>query len=173
MEWQGIDLSDNKKRKWVQIAYSSIKNITYIVLFTGIISLYLIFYGSNQNTNINILTQQLEQKKNEVLEFKNKILLLQSGENNSLSFAENNKLAKLLTLINKLPLKRGGIEVIQIHQENELHLKMSGNLSEEDDFKKLEQYLYNQDFVETKTESVSVNHKNEITFVFNIKYKAN
>lgn len=172
MEWQGIDLSDNKKRKWVLIAYSSIKNITYIVLFTGIISLYIIFYSLSQDKDINILTQQLAQKKNEALEFKNKILLLQSGENNSLSFAENNKLEKLLTLINKLPLKRGGIEVIQIHQEKELYLRMSGNLSEEDDFKKLEQYLYNQDFIETKTESVSVNHKNEITFVFSIKYKA-
>lgn len=172
MEWQGIDLSDNKKRKWVLIAYSSIKNITYIVLFTGIISLYIIFYSLSQDKDINILTQQLAQKKNETLEFKNKILLLQSGENNSLSFAENNKLEKLLTLINKLPLKRGGIEVIQIHQEKELYLRMSGNLSEEDDFKKLEQYLYNQDFIETKTESVSVNHKNEITFVFSIKYKA-
>ncbi|MEG9475016.1 hypothetical protein [Mannheimia indoligenes] len=173
MEWQGIDLSDNIKSKWVFTHYKSIKNIACIFLLMSLISFYLLFYSVQKNNEIKSLTQQLEKLQTDTFDFENKILLLQNGNNITLPFAENKKTEQLFTMIKNIPLKNGGIDTIQLYQEKELYLRIGGNLSIEEDFKKLEQYLYQKEFIETKTEQVSVNYKNEISFTFSIKHKGN
>lgn len=173
MEWQGIDLSDNRKSKWVFTHYKSIKNIAYTFLLMSLISFYLLFYIIHKNNEIKSLTQQLEKLQTDTFDFENKILLLQNGNNITLPFAENKKTEQLFTIIKNMPLKNGGIDTIQLYQEKDLYLRIGGNLSIEEDFKKLEQYLYQKEFIETKTEQVSVNHKNEISFTFSIKHKGN
>ncbi|MEG9498449.1 hypothetical protein [Mannheimia indoligenes] len=173
MEWQGIDLSDNRKSKWIFTHYKSIKNIAYTFLLMSLISVYLLFYSVQKKNEINSLTQQLEKLQTDIFDFENKISLLQNGNNITLPFTENKKTELLFTIIKNIPLKNGGIDTIQLYQEKELNLIISGNLSIEDDFKKLEQYLYEKEFIETKTEQVSVNHKNEISFTFSIKHKGN
>ena len=62
---------------------------------------------------------------------------------------------------------------IQIYIENELYLKISGNLDNQSDFKNLEHYLHQQDLFETKTDQINVNHKNETQFIFTLKHKGN
>lgn len=173
MEWQGIDLSDNRKSKWVFTHYKSIKNIAYTFLLMSLISFYLLFYIIHKNNEIKSLTQQLEKLQTDTFDFENKISLLQNGNNITLPFAENKKTEQLFTIIKNMPLKNGGIDTIQLYQEKDLYLRIGGNLSIEEDFKKLEQYLYQKEFIETKTEQVSVNHKNEISFTFSIKHKGN
>lgn len=173
MEWQGIDLSDNRKSKWVFTHYKSIKNIAYTFLLMSLISFYLLFYIIHKNNEIKSLTQQLEKLQTDTFDFENKISLLQNGNNITLPFAENRKTEQLFTIIKNIPLKNGGIDTIQLYQEKELYLRIAGNLSIEEDFKKLEQYLYQKEFIETKTEQVSVNHKNEISFTFSIQHKGN
>ncbi|WHP46950.1 hypothetical protein QMO40_10030 [Mannheimia bovis] len=173
MEWQGIDLSDNRKSKWVFTHYKSIKNIACIFLLMSLISFYLLFYSVQKNNEIKSLTQQLKKLQTDTFDFENKILLLQNGNNITLPFAENKKTEQLFTIIKNMPLKNGGIDTIQLYQEKDLYLRIGGNLSIEEDFKKLEQYLYQKEFIETKTEQVSVNHKNEISFTFSIKHKGN
>ncbi|MEG9481622.1 hypothetical protein V6W59_04960 [Mannheimia sp. HC-2023] len=173
MEWQGIDLSDNRKSKWVFTHYKSIKNIAYTFLLMSLISFYLLFYIIHKNNEIKSLTQQLEKLQTDTFYFENKISLLQNRNNITLPFAENKKTEQLFTIIKNMPLKNGGIDTIQLYQEKDLYLRIGGNLSIEEDFKKLEQYLYQKEFIETKTEQVSVNHKNEISFTFSIKHKGN
>lgn len=173
MEWQGIDLSGNRKSKWVFTHYKSIKNIAYTFLLMGVISICLLFYSAQKKNEVEALTQQLEKLQTENFNFENKISLLQNGNNITLPFAEKKKIEPLFTMIQNIPLKNGGINTLQLYQEKDLHLRISGNLSIEEDFKKLEQYLYQQAFIETKTEQVSVNHKNEISFTFSIKHKGN
>ncbi|MEG9533302.1 hypothetical protein [Mannheimia indoligenes] len=173
MEWQGIDLSNNRKSKWVFTHYKSIKNIAYTFLLMSLISFYLLFYIIHKNNEIKSLTQQLEKLQTDTFDFENKISLLQNGNNITLPFAENRKTEQLFTIIKNIPLKNGGIDTIQLYQEKELYLRIGGNLSIEEDFNKLEQYLYQKEFIETKTEQVSVNHKNEISFTFSIKHKGN
>ncbi|MEG9487280.1 hypothetical protein [Mannheimia indoligenes] len=173
MEWQGIDLSDNRKSKWVFTHYKSIKNIAYTFLLMSLISFYLLFYIIHKNNEIKSLTQQLEKLQTDTFDFENKISLIQNGNNITLPFAENKKTEQLFTIIKNMPLKNGGIDTIQLYQEKELYLRIGGNLSIEEDFNKLEQYLYQKEFIETKTEQVSVNHKNEISFTFSIKHKGN
>lgn len=171
MEWQGIDLSGNRKIKWAFTHYKSIKNMAYTFLLMSVSIFCLLFYSVQKKNEIEVLTQQLEKLQTDTFDFENKISLLQNGNNITLPFAENNKIAQLFTIIQHIPLKNGGIDLIQLYQEQDLHLRISGNLKIEDDFKKLEQYLYQQEFIETKTEQVSVNHKNEISFIFSIKHK--
>ncbi|AWW34328.1 hypothetical protein CT138_05460 [Mannheimia varigena] len=173
MEWQGIDLSDNRKSKWVFTHYKSIKNIACIFLLMSLISFYLLFYIIHKNNEIKSLTQQLEKLQTDTFYFENQISLLQNGNNITLPFAENKKTEQLFTIIKNMPLKNGGIDTIQLYQEKDLYLRIGGNLSIEEDFKNLEQYLYQKEFIETKTEQVSVNHKNEISFTFSIKHKGN
>lgn len=171
MEWQGIDLSNNIKSKWVFNHYKSIKHISYTFLLIILISFYLLFYIIHKNNEIMSLTQKLEKLQTDTFDFENKISLLKNGKDITLPFAENNKIEQLFKVIQYIPLKNGGIDIIQLNQEKDLYLRISGNLSIEEDFKKLEQYLYQQEIIETKTEQVSVNHKNEISFIFSIKHK--
>ncbi|AHG75136.1 hypothetical protein [Mannheimia varigena] len=171
MEWQGIDLSGKRKCEWIFTSYKSIKNITYTLLLTSLISVCLLFYIFNKKNEIEMLTQQSEKLQEDTFDFENKILLLQNENNIILPFIDNKKIEQLFTMIQHIPLKNGGIDTIQFYQENNLYLRMSGVLSIEEDFKKLEQYLHQQDFIETKTEQVNVNHKNETSFTFTIKHK--
>ncbi|MFA9487773.1 MULTISPECIES: hypothetical protein [unclassified Mannheimia] len=171
MEWQGIDLSGNRKIKWIFTRYSSIKNIAYTFLLMCFFGISLLFYIDNKQSELEALTQQLEKLQTDTFDFGNKISLLQNGNTITLPFVENKKIAQLFKMIQHTPLKNGGIDVIQLYQEKDLYLRISGTLSLEDDFKKLEQYLYQQEFIETKTEQVNVNHKNEISFTFTIKHK--
>lgn len=171
MEWQGIDLSGKRKCEWIFTSYKSIKNITYTLLLTSLISVCLLFYIFNKKNEIEMLTQQSENLQEDTFDFENKILLLQNENNIILPFIDNKKIEQLFTMIQHIPLKNGGIDTIQFYQENNLYLRMSGVLSIEEDFKKLEQYLHQQDFIETKTEQVNVNHKNETSFTFTIKHK--
>lgn len=173
MEWQGIDLSGNRKSKWVFTHYKSIKNIAYTFSLISLISLCLLFYSVQKKNEIESLTQQLEKLQADTVDFENKISHLKNNNNIILPFAEKQKVEQLFTIIQHIPLKNGGIDVIQLYQEKDLYLRISGNLSIEEEFKNLEKYLYQQEFIETKTEQVSVNHKNEISFIFTIKHKGN
>ncbi|HGO5823551.1 TPA: hypothetical protein ACK3JW_001223 [Mannheimia haemolytica] len=171
MEWQGIDLSAHRKNSWLVTSYKRVKNVVYTLLLSALLGVVIIFYYLQKNQQIQPLVQQLEQIKTEILNIENKIIALTSHHKNTLPFADAKKIAQLLEIIHKLPLKNGGIEVIQIYIENELYLKISGNLDNEADFKNLEHYLYHQDLFETKTEQINVNHKNETQFIFTLKYK--
>lgn len=105
MEWQGIDLSDNRKSKWVFTHYKSIKNIAYTFLLMSLISFYLLFYIIHKNNEIKSLTQQLEKLQTDTFDFENKISLLQNRNNITLPFAENKKTEQLFTIIKNMPLK--------------------------------------------------------------------
>lgn len=124
MEWQGIDLSDNRKSKWVFTHYKSIKNIACIFLLMSLISFYLLFYSVQKNNEIKSLTQQLKKLQTDTFDFENKILLLQNGNNITLPFAENKKTEQLFTIIKNMPLKNGGIDTIQLYQEKDLYLRI-------------------------------------------------
>ncbi|WP_240020006.1 hypothetical protein [Mannheimia haemolytica] len=43
MEWQGIDLSANRKNNWFAGSDKGIKNVIYTLLLSALISLALIF----------------------------------------------------------------------------------------------------------------------------------
>ncbi|HDZ6818326.1 TPA: hypothetical protein RS734_001596, partial [Mannheimia haemolytica] len=108
MEWQGIDLSANRKNNWFAGSDKGIKNVIYTLLLSALISLALIFLYLQKNQEIQPLAQQLELVKTDILNIENKIISLNSNHTNTLPFAEPKKIAQLLAIIDNLPLKNGG-----------------------------------------------------------------
>lgn len=171
MEWQGIDLSGNTQSKWVFTHYTVLKNTLLSLIFMSLISMFITFYFLQKKQEIRPLVAKLNQLQGEITSFENKITHLNNNAETVLPTASKEEIEKYLILIQALPLKNGGINSIQIYLEPQLHLKLNGKLQNQTDFKQLEKYLNSQDFIEIKTDQISVNHKNEIEFIFTLKYK--
>lgn len=171
MEWQGIDLSGSAQSKWVFTSHKNIINTLFILLLAVGISLGLTFYHSQKKQEIIPLVEELRQLNNQTVAIKNKIFQLQNNNDNPLPFIKKAELEKFLILIKKLPLKNGGIESIQIYLEPQLYVKISGKFSTEEDFPTLESYLKKIDFIEMKTDHITLNQHNETDFILTLKYK--
>lgn len=170
MEWQGIDLTDYSESKWIFTAYNTLKNIVLgSFLIIGISGL-LTFYHLQKNQEIHPLVSRLNELKNEISTLENKLTNLNNNRTPS-KFAKSEEIEKQLNLIHQLPLKNGGINLVQIYLENVLYLKLSGKLSSQEDFQKLEKYLNNQNQFEIKTDLINLNNKNEIEFIFTLKQR--
>ncbi|QLB14288.1 hypothetical protein A6B39_01905 [Mannheimia granulomatis] len=171
MEWQGIDLAGNAQSKWIFTTYYLIKKMA-LVLFSLIgIALFLIFYHLQKKQEIYPLVEQLNQLQTENRALENKIANLQSHNQVSLPVSTKKEIEKFITLIMQLPLKKGGINTIQLYHDNRLYLKISGKISSQEDFQALDKYLKEQQVFELKTDHISVNNKNETEFIFTLKYQ--
>lgn len=171
MEWQGIDLTDYSESKWIFTAYNTLKNIVLgLFLIIGMSGL-LTFYHLQKNQEIHPLVNQLNELKNEISTLENKLTNLKNNNRMPLVFAKSEEITKQLNLIHQLPLKNGGINSVQIYLEKAFYLKLSGKLSSQEDFQKLEKYLNNQNQFEIKTDLINLNNKNEIEFIFTLKQR--
>lgn len=56
MEWQGIDLSANRKNNWFAGSDKGIKNVIYTLLLSALISLALIFLYLQKSRNSTACT---------------------------------------------------------------------------------------------------------------------
>lgn len=171
MEWQGIDLSHNKQRDWVTTHWQTLKNLFLITLILIGIGLSLLFYHLQKQQEIQPLVSQLNLQQTEYTALENKISHLQNHHKPNSPVAKQQQITQLLNIIEQLPLKNGGLNALQIYFEHSLYLRLSGKLNTQQDFQQLEAYLSKQKPIELKTDQINVNHKNEIHFIFTLKYK--
>lgn len=170
MEWQGIDLSGSKKSEWVFTTYKTIKKIVFSLIFIITVGLTLGTNYLHKKQEVGSLVEQLNQLKTENTMLIQKLSNLQNNKQ-ILPFIKSKQIEESFQLIERLPLKNGGINSIQFYLDNNFYLKIIGNLSSQSDFQALENFLREQTLFDLKVDQINLNHSNETNFIFTIKHQ--
>lgn len=170
MEWKGIDLAGSKQNEWVLTSKKTLKKLYVLLIIMVGTSFLLSRYYLQKKQEIFPLILQLNQLKNEHVILTQHIADLQNNAVHQ-TFIKSKELEESFKLINKFPLRNGGINSIQFYLDNNLYLRIIGKLSSQTDFQKLERFLREQALFDLKVEQVNLNQKNETSFIFTIKYK--
>lgn len=161
MEWQGLNLTNWRERRWCKKVIYSLKVILLSLLLTLLVAYWIISQAITQQQEITMQQTHLISIKEKLEKLNQTISLLSKSQfeikQNLLS---SSQITTGLSLIYQAPIS-GWLENLQIYIENEFTLKIDGYLTQQQ-FEILEQYFKSQTHIQYHTEHFQINDKKQI-----------
>lgn len=169
MEWQGINLTDFRIRRWRQKIYKQFYGLLSITIVAVGLATYLQLTALQINQQNRPLAKQNQQLKTELDTLNRKLEQYQRSPISDTSYVlTENQVTAFLNLLQSLPLPQGGIEEVILEYNDIPTMKIVGLLINSSQFEQLEKYLAKQKVFKFSLVNFQINEQHQVEFSFNI-----